>query len=44
MLMVYNSLTQQKEIFKPITEGKVKIYVCGVTVYDYWQCPYLYCI
>jgi cysteinyl-tRNA synthetase len=35
MLMVYNSLTQQKEIFKPITEGKVKIYVCGVTVYDY---------
>lgn len=35
MLKIYNSLTQQKEIFKPIEEGKVKIYVCGPTVYDY---------
>jgi cysteinyl-tRNA synthetase len=35
MLMIYNSLTQQKETFKPITPGKVKMYVCGVTVYDY---------
>ncbi len=35
MLMIYNSLTQQKETFQPITPGKVKIYVCGVTVYDY---------
>jgi cysteinyl-tRNA synthetase len=35
MLMIYNSLTQQKEIFTPITPGKVKMYVCGVTVYDY---------
>jgi cysteinyl-tRNA synthetase len=35
MLMIYNSLTQQKETFQPITPGKVKMYVCGVTVYDY---------
>jgi cysteinyl-tRNA synthetase len=35
MLMIYNSLSQQKETFTPITPGKVKMYVCGVTVYDY---------
>lgn len=35
MLKVYNSLTRKKEIFKPIHAGKVNLYVCGVTVYDY---------
>src|SRR5436190_6077481 len=35
MLKIYNSLTQQKEIFKPLLPGKVKIYVCGPTVYDF---------
>lgn len=35
MLSVYNTLTQQKEIFKPIHPGKIGIYVCGMTVYDY---------
>lgn len=35
MLKIYNSLTQQKEIFKPMEEGKVRIYVCGPTVYDF---------
>ena len=35
MLKIYNSLTQEKEILHPLTPGKVKIYVCGVTVYDY---------
>lgn len=35
MLQVYNTLTRQKEIFKPLKPGKVGIYVCGVTVYDY---------
>ncbi len=35
MLQIYNSLTQRKEAFKPIEPGKVNIYVCGVTVYDY---------
>ena len=33
-LKVYNTLTKKKEIFKPIHEGKVNMYVCGVTVYD----------
>ncbi|MBL4581507.1 MAG: cysteine--tRNA ligase [Gammaproteobacteria bacterium] len=35
MLNIYNSLTQTKEEFKPIIEGKVGIYVCGITTYDY---------
>jgi cysteinyl-tRNA synthetase len=34
MLHVYNSLTQQKEVFKPINAPKVGVYVCGMTVYD----------
>jgi cysteinyl-tRNA synthetase len=33
-LKVYNTLTRRKEEFKPIHEGKVSMYVCGVTVYD----------
>ncbi|KAK6122289.1 hypothetical protein DH2020_043909 [Rehmannia glutinosa] len=31
---VYNSMTKQKEIFKPRVDGKVGMYVCGVTSYD----------
>lgn len=34
-MKVYNTLTRQKEEFVPIEEGKVKMYVCGPTVYDY---------
>ena len=34
-LSIYNTLTRQKEEFKPIHEGKVGMYVCGMTVYDY---------
>ncbi|MDD9150499.1 MULTISPECIES: cysteine--tRNA ligase [unclassified Sporolactobacillus] len=34
-LMVYNTLTRKKEAFVPIEEGKVKMYVCGPTVYNY---------
>ena len=34
-LKIYNVLTRQKEEFKPLTEGKVNMYVCGPTVYDY---------
>jgi cysteinyl-tRNA synthetase len=34
MLRIYNTLTKKKEFFKPIEPGKVKIYVCGPTVYD----------
>jgi cysteinyl-tRNA synthetase len=35
MLHIYNSLTKQKEPFTPLTPGQVKLYVCGMTVYDY---------
>ncbi len=35
MLQIYNTLTKQKEEFKPLEEGKIGIYVCGMTVYDY---------
>ncbi|MFV7769717.1 cysteine--tRNA ligase [Shewanella marisflavi] len=34
MLKLYNSLTRQKEEFKPLQPGKVGMYVCGVTIYD----------
>jgi cysteinyl-tRNA synthetase len=37
MLTIYNTLTKQKEEFKPIEEGKVKMYVCGPTVYNYFH-------
>jgi len=33
-LRVYNTLSRQKEIFEPIEPGKVRMYVCGPTVYD----------
>ena len=35
MIKIYNTLTRQKETFKPIEAGKVKMYVCGPTVYNY---------
>src|SRR5579862_3600263 len=35
MLHIHNTLTKQKEIFKPQTDRKVNMYVCGITVYDY---------
>lgn len=34
-LKVYNTLTKQKEDFTPLTPGKVKMYVCGVTPYNH---------
>lgn len=34
MLQIYNTLTRKKEVFTPINEGKVGLYVCGCTVYD----------
>mgnify|MGYP000430150893 CR=1 FL=1 len=34
MLRIYNTLTRQKEEFKPLVPGKVGMYVCGITVYD----------
>lgn len=35
MIQVYNSLTNQKEDFEPMEPGKVSMYVCGPTVYNY---------
>ena len=35
MLKIYNSLTRKKEPFQPLKPGKVSMYVCGMTVYDY---------
>ena len=35
MLKIYNTLTHQKEEFKPIEPGKIRMYVCGLTTYDY---------
>ncbi|MBK1694785.1 cysteine--tRNA ligase [Chromatium weissei] len=35
MLQIYNTLTRQKELFQPIESNKVRMYVCGMTVYDY---------
>jgi len=34
-LQIYNSLTRRKEPFVPLEPGKVNLYVCGPTVYDY---------
>lgn len=33
-LVIYNTLTRKKEVFKPLVEGKVGLYVCGPTVYS----------
>jgi cysteinyl-tRNA synthetase len=35
MIHLYNSLTRQKEELRPIIPGHVRMYVCGMTVYDY---------
>src|SRR5262245_27259928 len=35
MLKIYNTLTRQEQEFVPLEPGKVRMYVCGVTVYDY---------
>ena len=35
MLKIYNTLTRRKDVFKPRNPGKVGMYVCGMTVYDY---------
>ena len=35
MLKIYNTLTREKQDFTPIEPGRVRMYVCGITVYDY---------
>ena len=34
-LKIHNTLSKKKDLFKPIVEGKVGLYVCGMTVYDF---------
>ncbi|QOR66747.1 cysteine--tRNA ligase [Cytobacillus suaedae] len=34
-IQIYNTLSRKKEVFRPIEENKVKMYVCGPTVYNY---------
>lgn len=36
-MKIFNTLTMQKEEFKPLEENKVKIYACGPTVYNYFH-------
>ena len=36
-ICIYNTLTRQKEEFTPVEPGKVKFYLCGPTVYDYFH-------
>ena len=36
-LVVYNDLTRKKELFETIEKGKVRFYVCGPTVYDFFH-------
>ena len=33
-IQIYNTLSKRKEEFKPLEPGKVKMYVCGPTVYN----------
>ncbi|HLR29907.1 MAG TPA: cysteine--tRNA ligase [Paenalcaligenes sp.] len=35
MLHIYNSLSRKKEVFRPVEPGQVRMYVCGMTVYDF---------
>ena len=40
-MKIYNTITKKKEPFIPLEEGKVKMYVCGPTVYKFyshWKC------
>lgn len=36
-MKIYNTMTKQKEEFKPLEDGKVKMYVCGPTVYNFFH-------
>ncbi|SFO81125.1 cysteine--tRNA ligase [Pseudomonas borbori] len=35
MLSIYNTLTKSKDVFKPLVDNQVRMYVCGMTVYDF---------
>ena len=36
-MKIYNTLTRQKETFIPLEENKIKMYVCGPTVYNFFH-------
>ena len=36
-IYIYNEITKQKEVFKPLNDGEIKMYVCGPTVYDFFH-------
>ncbi|HLU62075.1 MAG TPA: cysteine--tRNA ligase [Gammaproteobacteria bacterium] len=42
-LRIYNSITREKETFQPLEPPKVRMYVCGVTVYDYCHIGHARC-
>jgi cysteinyl-tRNA synthetase len=42
-LHVYNTKTRSKELFQPLVPGKVKMYVCGITAYDYCHLGHARC-
>lgn len=42
-LCVYNTQTRKKELFQPLEPGRVRMYVCGVTVYDYCHLGHARC-
>jgi cysteinyl-tRNA synthetase len=44
MLYLYNSMTKQKELFKPLVEKHISMYVCGVTVYDHCHLGHARCM
>ena len=35
MIRIHNSLTGEKQLLEPIEPGRIGMYVCGMTVYDY---------
>ena len=43
MLRIHNSLSGQKEEFRPLHPGRAGLYVCGVTVYDYCHVGHARC-
>ncbi len=44
MLSIHNSFTGRKEKFQPIEPGKVRMYVCGITTYDYCHLGHARCL
>ncbi len=43
MIKIYNSLSKQKEVLEPLEPNHVRIYVCGITVYDYCHIGHARC-